>query len=54
MSCFLGYRGVNGISCDHTLGNGNLFATLEVGNSQMRTDIAYKNPNPTWNKTFCL
>eukprot|EP00731_Ephydatia_muelleri_P035093 Em0096g12a len=35
-------------------GNANLFVTLEVGNSQMRTDIVYKCASPMWNKTFCL
>ena len=39
---------------DHTTGNANLFATLEVGNSQMRTDVVYKCASPMWNKTFCL
>eukprot|EP00731_Ephydatia_muelleri_P035090 Em0096g9a len=34
--------------------NANLFATLEVGNSQMRTDVVYKCASPMWNRTFCF
>ncbi|KAL5482015.1 hypothetical protein EMCRGX_G022294 [Ephydatia muelleri] len=43
-----------GISGVNIGGNANLFVTLEVGNSQMRTDIVYKCASPMWNKTFCF
>ena len=35
-------------------GNTNPFAILEVGNSRVRTQSAYKSINPTWDKTFHL
>eukprot|EP00731_Ephydatia_muelleri_P035092 Em0096g11a len=43
-----------GISGVNIGGNANLFVTLEVGNSQMRTDIVYKCASPMWNRTFCF
>eukprot|EP00731_Ephydatia_muelleri_P016626 Em0009g1050a len=43
--------GISGVNIGE---NANLFATLEVGNSQMRTDVVYKCASPMWNKTFCF